>query len=122
MKKLVLLAAALLLSACDSSDPALREKMIGTWAAKADAKKTLQFRPSGELIYVSDPAASPPTTFDVFWELKSGKVTLSIKPHGEGPACVVSVKGDDLTIENGSGRSCMGGDPIRMEMEFTRIK
>ena len=122
MKKLVLLAAALLLSACDSSDPALREKMIGMWAAKADAKKTLEFRPSGEMTYVSDPAASPPTTFDVFWELKSGKVTLSINPHGEGPACAVSVKGDDLTIENGSGRSCMGGDPIKMEMEFTRIK
>jgi hypothetical protein len=122
MKKLALLAAVLLLSACDSSDPALREKMIGKWAAKADAKKTLDIRPSGELTYVYDPAATPPTTFDVFWELKSGKVTLSIKPHGEGPACAVKVSGDDLTIENGSGRPCMGGDPINMEMEFTRLK
>lgn len=122
MKKLASLAAILLLAACGGSDTALREKMIGKWAAKADAKKTLEFRPSGELTYVSDPTASPPTTFDVFWELKSGKVTLSIKPRGDGPACVVSVSGDNLTIENGSGRSCMGGDPINMEMEFTRIK
>lgn len=122
MKKVALFATALLLAACGSSDTALREKMIGKWAAKADAKKTLEIRPSGELTYISDPAASPPTTFEVFWELKSGKVTLSIKPHGDGPACVVSVSGDNLTIENGSGRSCMGGDPINMEMEFTRIK
>jgi len=112
-------AFALLASpAAQADDSAL----IGKWTALDQPGKAIEFLANGEFHYVYD-IGPPRTELQIYW--KTGwfsKVTLSMANGGNARACYYKVAGDELTLDNGSGKSCIDNQPVNMAQHFKRAK
>jgi hypothetical protein len=96
--------------------------LLGTWMAVGQPGKTLEFRDDGMFRYVYNPSP-PPTVLQLRWKTGwFGKLTLSQENGGGGRSCSLKVDGDSLTIDDGSGGSCIPNRPVKMETRFTRVK
>ena len=122
MKKTAVLAVLLALTACNGANPDAEKKLEGAWAAKADAKKLFTFKHNGDASYVYDPASSPSGELALYWRVEGEALILSAERRGSGPNCSFKVDDQNLTLHNGKDQSCMGGDPINMEVEFQRVQ
>jgi len=99
--------ALLAASAAQAAD----DKLVGKWA---------EFRADGVFSYIYD-TGRPPTILEVFW--KTGwfsKLTLSMANGANGTDCKYSLKDDELTLDDGSGNSCL--PHIKMAQQFKRAK
>ncbi len=98
------------------------DKLVGLWQAVEDPTKMMEFSQDGTFRYVYSPAA-PRAILHLRWKAGwFGKVTLS-QENGDGSrSCSVKVQGDSLTIDDGSGRSCIPNRPVEMLTRFTRAR
>jgi hypothetical protein len=114
-------AAALLLALLSSSAVhAADDKLVGKWDSVDQPGKWAEFRADGVFSYIYD-TGRPPTILEVFW--KTGwfsKLTLSMANGANGTDCKYSLKDDDLTLDDGSGNSCL--PHIKMAQQFKRAK
>ena len=123
MKPPLILVVLAMLAIAAAPASAQEEKLIGMWnAVGKPAGTTLEFRADGVFRYVYDP--NPPrTVLQVRW--KTGWFSsLSITMEGEtsGAPCKYAIDGDKLTLDDGSGKSCLPHRPVEMVTTFTRTK
>jgi hypothetical protein len=116
IRAVVLLIAMFAAPAAQAAD----DRLVGKWDAIDQPGKWAEFRADGVFSYIYD-TGRPPTILEVFW--KTGwfsKLTLSMAHGGNGTDCKYSLKDDDLTVDNGSGISCL--PHIKMAQKFKRAK
>lgn len=114
-------AAALLLALLAVSVASAEDnKLVGNWNAVDQPGKWAEFRADGTFRYIYD-LTPPPVILEVYW--KAGwfsKVTLSMANNGNPRDCHYRIDGDDLTLDDGTGKSCM--EHINMAQHFKRAK
>ena len=95
-------------------------QLLGLWQAVEQPGKLMEFGQDGTFRYVYD--TNPPRAIlQLRWEAGSfGKVTLSQENGAGSRSCSVKVEGDSLTIDDGSGQSCIPNQPVEMLTRFTR--
>jgi hypothetical protein len=108
--------ALLAASAAQAAD----DKLVGKWNSVDQPGKWAEFAADGVFRYIYD-TGRPPTILEVFW--KTGwfsKLTLSMANGANGTDCKYSLKDDELTLDDGSGNSCL--PHIKMAQQFKRAK
>jgi hypothetical protein len=96
------------------------DKLVGKWNSVDQPGKWAEFRADGTFRYIYD-LSPPPTVLEVYW--KTGwfsKMTFSMANDANGTDCKYKLDSDDLTLDDGSGNSCL--PHIKMAQQFKRAK
>lgn len=117
-------AAALLVASLAAALPAFAQQheLVGKWEAVNQPGKWIDFKANGEVHYLYS-ITPVPTRLMVNW--KTGwfhSLTLSQIGGGGARSCKYAIDGDSLTIDDGSGKSCIENQPVNMAMKFRRAK
>jgi hypothetical protein len=113
-------SAVLLVALLATSAQAADDKLVGKWNSVDQPGKWVELRADGVFRYIYD-LTPPPTILEIYWKTGwFGTLTLSMANNGNARDCKYKIDGDDLTIDDGSGKSCM--DHIKMAQRFKRAK
>ena len=113
------LAAAALLAA---PAEAQQHQLVGKWESVDQPGKWAEFLANGEFHYRYGTGPTP-ITLQIYWKTGwSSALTLGSKDGQSVRSCKYRIEGDTLTIDNGSGKSCIDNRPIEMAMKFRRAK
>jgi hypothetical protein len=108
--------ALLVASAAQAAD----DKLVGKWNSVDQPGKWAEFAADGTFRYIYD-LAPPPTILEIAWKIGwFSKVTLSMANGGNPRSCHYALKDDELTLDDGSGNSCL--PHIKMAQQFKRAK
>jgi hypothetical protein len=102
------------------SNEADRAHLLGQWVAVGKPSETLEFRDDRSFEYVSGVGIK--TRLQIFWRMGSGHSVVLSMADGVNPrSCYYKLEGDHLTFDDGSGGSCIPGEPDSMPMDYQRL-
>ena len=112
------------LSSCARSTENDRQALTGKWVPEDGSGHLVFFRPDGVLDYVYD--TTVPVVQRLRWELgRKGEVYVKGDDGSAIRTCYYTIEGDKLSIDNGSGRECIGPwvtPPVPMPRAFRKGK
>lgn len=93
----------LVLAACgEAATPADRDALIGVWSPQDGTGRIIEFKTNGEFDYRYF------ATLRMHWELsRKGRLDLSSVDGGVKWTCAYAIEGDLLSIDDGSGKTCV---------------
>ncbi|MGD9912920.1 MAG: hypothetical protein AB7S80_02480 [Rhizobiaceae bacterium] len=114
------LCLAVLVASCgDPPTEADRAELIGTWNPEDASGRPIEFKADGVFDYRYDPV----TVLRLDWKLeRKGRVSLT-SANGVTLTCYYAVEGNALSIDDGSGKTCVSPGitpPSPMPTKFSR--